>query len=68
MKKPKLKRCPCCGGKPSFILGFVRFKEEHHTVTISCSCGIGTRTTIYEDDEDLQELADIWNRRAENDT
>lgn len=63
-KKPELKCCPFCGGKPSFILGYVRFDEEHHTVNISCSCGIGTRPIIYEDVEDLQELADIWNRRC----
>ena len=65
--RPELKLCPFCGGKAQYIYSTTRgiFPEVYHTIKVGCPCGVFTRETIWIDDSDVQEVADMWNRRNE---
>lgn len=56
--EPKLKPCPCCGGKPYFRGGITGATMRQ----IRCeNCGMSTPY-----DYNIENLAEIWNRRANN--
>lgn len=67
--RPNLEPCPCCGGKGHYYDGTTKdiFPEVYKTIKVGCPCGIFTREIIWTDDSDVQEIADIWNRRCGND-
>ena len=65
--KPMLNPCPCCGGKGKYYEGTTGdafFPKVYSTIKVGCTCGIFTRETIWNDNDDIQEVADIWNRRV----
>lgn len=67
--RPKLKPCLFCGGKAQYINSTTKdifLPQVYKTIKVGCPCGIYTREIIWTEDSDVQEVADIWNRRAKN--
>lgn len=66
MADTELKPCPFCGGKADII---VREHDPYcpdfgRTVKINCRCGICTHTSVYQDESDLKEVIEYWNKRT----
>lgn len=63
MKTPDLKSCPFCGGKAFFDKMYVVNEDEYCIACAQCDC-VFTISWLSPDKDDL---AEAWNRRANDD-